>query len=285
MKKLTEDNYYSKEANKEYCSASQLKEFLDCKGRFACEAKAIAIINGEYEEEIEPPTEKAFLIGSYVDCALLTPDELPKFIENHPELFSSRGATKGQLKAEFQIANKMIERAKQDKFFMRTLEGDHQSILTGKIEGLKFKAKLDVLNPKWIVDLKTTKSITQTYLNPLTKQRETFIEFFDYITQAAIYRELVKQNYGYGNIPFYISAISKEKEPDIAVIQIPNEMIDERLEFLKPYIENVKLLKEGKATPCKCGNCDYCRKTKVLTKPILLQDLYGETEIEGNEQI
>ena len=42
---LTDENYYSQEANKAYLSCSQIKDFMDC------EAKAMARLNEEYEEE------------------------------------------------------------------------------------------------------------------------------------------------------------------------------------------------------------------------------------------
>ncbi len=55
--KLTNKNYYSQKANKEFFSVSQIKDFLKC------EAQAMAKLSGEWVEE---PTT-AMLIGSYVD--------------------------------------------------------------------------------------------------------------------------------------------------------------------------------------------------------------------------
>lgn len=58
MLKLTAENYYSPEANREYMSASQIKQFMKCP------AAAMAELRGEYER----PTTSALLIGSYVDA-------------------------------------------------------------------------------------------------------------------------------------------------------------------------------------------------------------------------
>ena len=55
---LTNDNYYSSEANRRYMSVSQYKQF--CK----CEAAAMAQIMGEWEF----PKTTALLVGSYVDA-------------------------------------------------------------------------------------------------------------------------------------------------------------------------------------------------------------------------
>ena len=88
---LTAGNYFSKEAAKEYCSVSQLKQFIGSGGKFGCEARAMAEINGE----IEPaePT-KAMLLGSYVDCLLLEPQKKEEFERNHPEIFKKNGNKK-----------------------------------------------------------------------------------------------------------------------------------------------------------------------------------------------
>ena len=81
---LNEKNYYSKEMNMKYVSASQYKMFFnpynDC-----CEAAAIAEINGDWLK----PISKSLLIGSYVDEALT--GNLEKFQQEHPELFVTRG--------------------------------------------------------------------------------------------------------------------------------------------------------------------------------------------------
>ena len=57
---LTESNYYSIEANREYCSASQAKDFLGCPIKPGCEERALKTISGEYQQE----ETKALLMGS-----------------------------------------------------------------------------------------------------------------------------------------------------------------------------------------------------------------------------
>ena len=48
---LTSENYFSKDAEKEYLSVSQYKKIAGCLGRLGCEAKAMAEIRGEWEEK------------------------------------------------------------------------------------------------------------------------------------------------------------------------------------------------------------------------------------------
>ena len=62
---LTSENYYSPDANRDYFSVSQYKDFLKCP------AMAMAKLRGEYEEEFG----RALLLGSYVDEMLTGTDE------------------------------------------------------------------------------------------------------------------------------------------------------------------------------------------------------------------
>ena len=114
--KLTDDNYFSQEANMEYFGASQFKSFLKC------EAEALAELRGE----IERPASKALMIGSYVDAHFA--GEMEQFTENHPEIFNSRT---GELKADYRQADKLIARAEKDEMFMDYMSGDKQVIMTG----------------------------------------------------------------------------------------------------------------------------------------------------------
>ena len=269
---LTNENYFSLEMGKKYCSVSQLKNFIGVAGQRPCEERALAEMNGEYER----PTSDSLLLGSLVDCLLTEPEKYESFIAEHPEMFSSKGPTKGELKAAYKIGLTMVDRCKRDNFFMRTLEGERQQIMTGDVFGVPFKIKMDAYMPgKYITDLKTCRSISESFYNPLTGQRESFIVFYDYISQGAIYQHIVYQNTG-KKLPFFISAVSKEEVPDIAVIQIDNQTLSDRLESLEEQIKNVGLLKAGKIDPCKCGVCNYCRERKVLTKPINWVEIAGE---------
>ena len=61
---LTQENYYSTEADREYMSVSQYKEFCGTFGQTACEARAMAELNDEWGKK----KTKALLVGSYVDA-------------------------------------------------------------------------------------------------------------------------------------------------------------------------------------------------------------------------
>lgn len=267
---LTSDNYFSLESSKGYCSVSQLKRFIGSAGHFGCEAQALAEINGE----IEPPEpSKAMLLGSYVDCLLLEPDKKDAFIAKHPEMFKKNG----ELYADYTIADAMVKTAKSDKTFMKALSGKKQQIMTGTIYGVPFKIKVDVLGDNKITDLKTCASITETQYNPITGQRETFAEFYDYDLQGAIYREIVRQNTG-KTLPFFLACISKEKVPDHEIIWIDDESLTDRLYNEQANIIHVGMLKRGEVEPTACGCCDYCRSKKKVKKAINWREIGGKLE-------
>lgn len=273
---LTADNYYSLTANKEYCSVSQYKSFYGIDG---CEAKAMAEINGEFVR----PTTSALLLGQYVDIALTEPDKMDSFIEQHPELISSRGATVGQLKSEFKHADDMIDRVKKDAKLMKYLDGETQTVMTGNLFGLPFKIKMDVYIPhKAIVDLKTVESLYKGYYVP-NRGRVTFVEYYDYVVQGSAYQEIVYQNTG-ERLPFYLVCVSKEPIPDIALVGIDNKTLYDRIygnelsEGIARECEQIMLLKRGEVKPIRCEHCAYCLPTKKITKPIHYLDLLGKVE-------
>ena len=265
---LTNENYYSVEANKHYMSVSQLKNFIGTPFLKGCEKRALAEINGEYERE----KTTSLLVGSYVDTALTgTKADMDKFIADNPQIISSKGATKGQLKSDYKQADLMIDRVKRDKFFMRTLEGEHQVIMTGEIFGVPFKIKMDVYKDGlYIDDLKTAESLTKLYY--ADGRKINFIEYQRYDIQGAIYQEVARQNTG-KTLPFFLSCVSKEKVPDLGVYQIDNETLAETLASLEDDIKYVQMLKNGEVEPRECGCCDYCKEHKIITKPINWLDL------------
>lgn len=61
---LTAENYYSQEANEEYMSVSQFKDFCGTYGKMPCEFTAMEKLKGRWEE----PKSKALMVA--FDCFL-----------------------------------------------------------------------------------------------------------------------------------------------------------------------------------------------------------------------
>lgn len=257
MQELTEQSYFSPKMEWQYCGSSQFKRFCECP------AKAMAMLKGEWVEE----KTDSLLVGSYVDAYMS--GTLEQFKEQNPEIFTQ----KGELKAGFRKAEDIINRIENDELFKKYISGDHQTILTGEIEGLPFKIKVDSYfkDKNVCTDLKVVKDFEGIWNNK-TNRKENFIEYWHYDWQAAIYAEIVRQNIGI--LPkYFIAAITKEKYSDLALLNIPEQDLLMQLEIVKSMIPYVKSIKEGKEQATRCEHCDYCKATKKLTKIINYHDL------------
>jgi len=265
MLKLTSENYFSQEAAQEYFSVSQYKNFVGTYGKRGCEAEAMAIIRGEWKKEVTP----SLLVGSFVDAHF--EGTLDVFQAQHPEIFTKGG----ELKNKYRCALDIIARCERDKYFMAHLSGEKQVIMTGDIFGVPWKGKIDSYLPgKAIVDLKVMESIHKSFwVKDLGNI--SFIEYWGYNVQAAIYQTLVEINTG-KKLPFLIAAASKEKEPDIDVISFNNQNHADTLSLVFTNIARIIDLKKGKVEPMRCERCDYCKRTKVLTKAVHYSELIGQ---------
>lgn len=256
--KLTESNYYSQEASRSYFSVSQFKAFREC------EAAAIAELNGEYE----PERGRELLLGSYVD-EMLTGDleSQETFIAaNDSELFKKNGDPY----ADVQRAMEAVVRVKSQPLMMEYLDGEHQRIMTGEIEGVPFKIKMDSYRPgEFIADLKYMASLRSPNLF------DSIISYWGYDLQAAAYQEIVRQNTG-DKLPFIFVVATKEKPAHLVVGQINQGNIDKAYDILRKNIVRYQKIKTGEIPPERCEGyeCDYCTATKILTE-VIDTDLFG----------
>lgn len=253
---LTEDTYYQ---DNSFMSVSQFKSFQKCP------ARAMAIIKGEYEQ---PKKSKALLLGSFVDEALTgTEESMRKFLQDNEREIYKKGGGKY---AEFVQAEETIERIREQPLMMKYLSGEHQRIMTGEIEGVPFKIKMDSYQPgEFIADLKYMASLRSPNLF------EPMIKYWGYDIQAACYQEIVRQNTG-EKLPFLFIVATKETPAHLEVGQISQFNMDDALEIVRRDIKRFAAIKRGEipAERCEDYNCEYCTATKVLTEPIDT-DLFG----------
>lgn len=246
---LTSSNYFSTQAQSEYWGVSQFKAFEKC------EASGLAQVRGQFERE----ETDALLIGSYVDAYFSgTMDE---FVGEHEGVMFKKN---GELYAKFENANKVINAVECQPLMMDYLEGDKQVIMTGELFGVKWKIKADVFNGERIVDLKCMKDFADVYRDGFGYV--SWIEGWGYDIQGAIYQKIVEQNTG-KRLPFYIVAVTKEKVPDVAVVELPQSVLDTALRVVEAKIDRFDLVKNGEIDAVGCGHCDYCKSTKVLMEP------------------
>ena len=249
---LTADNYFSKEASIEWCSVSQWKAFNKCP---AC---AMAMLHGEWQKEETP----ALLVGSYVDSWF--EGTLDKFREENPAILTKSG----ELKADYKKAEEVIARVQRDPMFMDYMSGEKQVIMTGSINGVKVKIKVDSLDIEHgrFTDLKVMKDFAPIY-DEDEMGRVPFWIAWKYDIQLAAYREIIRQNTG-RTLNAYIAAATKQKVPDIAVIHMAESELDAALKRFADFLPTVDAIKSGVIPADSCGECDYCLSNKVLTEVI-----------------
>ena len=237
---LTNDNYYSPEANREYMSVSQYKSFQKC------EAAAMAELKGEWKA----PQTTALLIGSYVDAWF--EGTLDEFKEAHPEMFKKDGS----LKAIYEIAEKVIARVQKSETFMRYMSGKKQIIRTAVLFGTPWKIKIDSHHPDKIVDLKVMRSLERI-------MGKSFVEHWGYDLQMAIYAAVE------GSDPCTYLAVATKQDPvDIELITIPKWRRMDLLAEVEKTMPRVLAVKQGRIPAQRCGVCEYCRATKEILEPI-----------------
>lgn len=248
-----------------YMSASQFKAFRKC------EAAAMAELRGELPRK----ETTALLVGSYVDAHFSGESE--QFRADHPEIFKKDGT----LKADFVQAEKIIQRIESDDLARMLLSGKNQVIKTVKIGGVWFKAKFDSLltarqveaiRKKFprirelvpfggaiIVDLKCMKDLLDVW-DKDAGEYITFAEFLGYDIQGAIYQAVDKRN-----APFVLVVVTKEEEPDLDALHIPDDDLAFCLSEVEELAPRYAAIKRGEISPIGCGKCAYCRSKKRLS--------------------
>lgn len=252
---ITRNNYHSLEAEREYMSRSQYLGFLNC------EAQQMAKLTGDWIEE----QSEAFLVGSYVHA--WNEGRQRDFIAEHPEMFTKAGT----LRANFRKADDMIATLEADPLCVYMLQGEKEVVFTAEFAGVKWKVMTDNYHAerRRMVELKTTRSIWETFWSDTHRGRVSFIEQYNYLLQAAIYCEIERLASGRPEgdwFDYYMVAVSKEKVPDKEVIDLrdPERYLTE-LEYIKINMPRILQVKSGDVEPARCEQCDYCRSTKTLT--------------------
>lgn len=279
LPEVTAANYYSPEMNMAYMGASQFKTFCEC------EARGLAEARGEWTRG----TTDALLVGGYVDAYFS--DELEDYQREHPGIFTQGG----KLRAAFVAAHDVITRAEMDPLFHAMLWGEMQAIRTGTIGGVPFKIKVDSLlsarmceaickdfpemEPHLymadgaIVDLKVMRDFKPSWREG--EGRVSFARKWQYDLQLAIYQAIEGRG-----LPCFIAAATKQEPPDLALLYLRQEHLDEELRRVEELAGRFDAVKRGKAEAARCGRCAYCRGTKVLAGAVDYWD-YGMEDDEA----
>lgn len=269
---LTRDNYYTPEADREYMSCSQYQSFCEC------EAKAMAKLEGRWTD----PDKEAFLVGNYFHTFFEGPEAHTQFTQEHFDKIFKTKVIKGKKGepdqtvvtgkyAPYEQADKMIEVAQNDPLIKSLIDlpGENEKIMTGELWGVPWRIRIDKYVPdgRMIIDWKTVANISELKWSEAMREKVTFIDAYGYMMRAAVYTEIEKQNaHSSEDAPFIIVAISKQDYPDKDALYLNHrQRYDYELEQIKKRLPLIQMIKEGRIKPKRCGCCDYCRATKVLT--------------------
>lgn len=246
---LTPNNYHSPEAAECWLSASAIKRAHRCEADF---------FNGAPNED-----KSAFIAGHLFEL-IVTDDTvgLEQFKTEHPEMYSSRGATVGQLKAEYRDVVECAERVKNQPFLMDIIGGaQKQVIMTGTIFGEPIRMMCDLLcHDGSIYDLKSAKNFLRVWSN----LAESYVEWWqewDYPMQLWIYREIARQN---GINPPHVGLIGASKSNyDIQAIEFSDDVLTHAKADVAYTIGRIKAIKSGDV-PIRCECCQHCIETKII---------------------
>ena len=259
---LDTETYYTPEANWRYMSVHQYLDFVGHMGVQGCEKRAMASLRGDYEKE----KSTAMMVGSYVDSYF--EGTLDQFKKENPEIFTQ----KGELKANFKQAEKMIARAERDEKFMAYMSGEKQVIMTGYLFGCDWKIKIDSYIPdRVIVDLKTTADLHRAW-RVQDYGYASVAEYWGYTIQMAVYQKIVEINTG-KKLPCILAFVTKEDSPELKLCYIDQVTLDHALNEVEMNMSTVLMVKNGEAEPIPCGKCDYCKATEPIEDVINIADL------------
>ena len=135
-------------------STSQFKAFMKCP------AAIMAEINGE----IKPENKDSYTEGHMFEAIVSGNEEL--FYMQHPEIISSQGKTKGNVKSNYQKVVNAAESFNRQRIFCDIVKRCKKQVLvTGVISGVKFRGLLDLYDPETgeIFDTKCMKDFKDTY--------------------------------------------------------------------------------------------------------------------------
>ena len=258
---LNHDNYFSPEAMIEYMSTSQFKSFEKC------EAAVMAELYGLYK----PEDKECYLEGKLFEAAITGNEQ--SFLDDHPEMVSSRGATKGQLKSNYKDVIAAADAFLRQEVFADIIKRcEQQVIVTGVIGGVKFKGCVDFYDPVTGngYDSKCMRNFSRSYSSDFGCSVNWYFAY-GYQYQLAIYRELIKQTFGRAGRQHLIAA-TKETVPNVAYICFADTVLDSALEIVEEFAPRYDAIKRGEVQPKRCEHCDYCKETKIIKDCTMIGD-------------
>lgn len=258
---LTHENYFSPEMMLRYMSNSQFHSFERCEAAAMDELR-----NGQKDKD-------CFTEGHYFEACLQGAEAEALFLMQNPSMVCSRDTTrdgvkissKGDLKSNFSKIGGAVEAFKRQPMFMDAIgQCRSQVIVTGTIAGISFKGCVDFLNDRTLAgyDTKCMANFKKVWSDTDGMYVNWYFAY-GYHYQAAIYLELIRQEFGRAGDQ-HILGVTKEEIPDVTAITFTDDILNNALEIVTEFAPRYAAIKRGEIEPEACGHCEYCRTHKVL---------------------
>ena len=192
-----------------------------------------------------------------------------EFLKDHPELLTQ----KGELRANYQRVADAAHAIRRQPVLTDIIDRcEKQVILVGEIAGVPFKGCVDLLDPETLdsYDTKNVKDFRRVWCDAEFSKMEWYFAY-GYHYQAAIYRELIRQNFGrVGNQ--HLIAATKEVVPDVEFWIFSDEILNNAISIIEHCAPRYNDIKQGREKACGCGYCDHCKTTRVIKEPYIINE-------------
>lgn len=274
--KVTNDNYHSVEADKEYLSVSQLKAYEACPYAWYFTFR---------DPVVKRDITSKMIAGTYAHVKLLTPALFPAFIEaNESSLWDSHGRfyqkapRMGEEKAmisDVLKADAIVEALQKQPAIMSMLDiSNHEQVITGTFAGTPFKVMLDAMSVTtlddrpWFADLKTTNNFSN-YWHP---RAYGYVPWhYNHWFQMAVYKHMAEILDTSTARVIYIIGGTRQTPPDLALIRLEGDKRIEE-ELVRATALAVDINDNGNdltyLNKKACGTCPVCRADKFIDGPI-----------------
>lgn len=251
---LTPETYHSPQARAQWVSSSDIKRAR------RCEAQWYSSVCGKYIQDEEKP---AFVYGHLFEAAVCGAS-MDTISAAFPEIFSTRGPRKGEVKAEYLGALQLSEAVRRSPFLSALIDRcQKQVIFTGTIEGLPVRMMADLLDEDGsIYDIKSARSFAPVWDNDREEYREWW-SVYDYPIQLWVYREIARQN---GLTVPRVGLIAGDKQNhDVQALTFGRETMAAAGADTRYTLRRMDAILSGDA-PQECGRCELCLSQKIITE-------------------
>ncbi len=183
-------------------------------------------------------------------------------------------ARKMTLLGDYRKADEIIEMINQSPLFLTALSGQKEVIFTANMFGCDWKILIDSYMPEEerFGDLKVLKSLFDKFWDTEAQCYQNVFEYRGYYGQMAIYADVERRaNKRECYFEPFIAVATKEKFPNkditsfVSTEQSVEDFIQSQLLMVESHMPRILAVKDGTEKPNRCGKCDYCVSTKVLT--------------------